>query len=155
MSKTTSKVFQFYVHLPRFISDQKESIAFDRYYKICKPMRRLTTRTARYIVLVAAVVATASAALGMYVFGESKRPTSVPGVRTSDCSISDSVQGTEVPVIYYIIFMAYTLMGCFILVVLYARNHLKKYVRGLYNPTLAPTGLHGSSLIIFSYLMQN
>lgn len=76
-------------------------IAFDRYFKICKPLRILRTSRIKQMCLAACVFAIILASPALFLFGVTKQPTPIDGTYGYDCSIDEKYRGTVFQKVYY------------------------------------------------------
>ena len=76
-------------------------IAFDRYFKICRPLRVLMTSKIKTMCLVATIAAIIMASPALFLFGITKQKTPINGTFGYDCSIDEQYRGTIFPKIYY------------------------------------------------------
>ncbi|KAH3850619.1 orexin receptor type 2-like [Dreissena polymorpha] len=92
-------------------------VAFDRYYKVCRPLDAFPIRKVKTLCIVVATLSFVLAFPAVLIFGIRTVDTGTPGLKGTECSTQDSVKGTLYPVVYYIIlFLAFLiLLGCFIL----------------------------------------
>lgn len=76
-------------------------IAFDRYFKICKPLRILRTSKIKKMCLAACIVAFILASPALFLFGVTKQSTPINGTYGYDCSIDEKYRGTVFQKVYY------------------------------------------------------
>lgn len=76
-------------------------IAFDRYFKICRPLRVLMTSKIKTMCWVACVAAFILASPALFLFGITKQSTPINGTFGYDCSIDEKYRGTAFPKVYY------------------------------------------------------
>lgn len=77
------------------------SVAFDRYYKVCKPIKKIPSRTAKILFILAIVTGLSLSWPGLIFYGYKKFPLGIEGVTGIECSIDDTMIGTIYPVLYY------------------------------------------------------
>ncbi|XP_041355154.1 orexin receptor type 2-like [Gigantopelta aegis] len=76
-------------------------VAFDRYYKLCKPLRRFTILKAKVFCSVAVSIALLMALPALALFGRRSLTTGVADVNGTECSIDDHMVHTPLAIIYY------------------------------------------------------
>ena len=76
-------------------------VAFDRYYKLCKPLRRFTILKAKIFCGVAVSIALLMALPALALFGGRSLSTGVADVNGTECSIDDGMVRSHVAKIYY------------------------------------------------------
>lgn len=95
-------------------------IAFDRYYKICKPFKRLTMRRVRNLII-ATVTAMVFGSWPMLLFhGSETVTTNYPHISGKDCADDDEYKGSVYPGIYFIILFVFIFACIVLIVVLYS-----------------------------------
>lgn len=77
-------------------------VAFDRYYKVCKPLRRFPNRTAKLLNLGSFTIAVTFSWPALLVFGPKVVPTMDPYVEGLECSVDEGVKGGTLVILYYV-----------------------------------------------------
>lgn len=85
-------------------------VAFDRYYKICKPLKSFPISKVQKLCLFSFAFGAAFSWPALVIYGIKITPTTVPGLDGKECSISDKMKGKPYPLIYYA-----TLIGAFVI----------------------------------------
>lgn len=95
------------------------SIAFDRYYKVCKPFKRLSLKTVRKSIL-CILIASAFLSWPMVLFhGPELVKTLHPGVSGKDCADDERFKDSIYPVIYFIILFVFVIACIVVIVIMY------------------------------------
>lgn len=95
------------------------SIAFDRYYKVCKPFKSLSLKTVRKSILCILIVS-AFLSWPMVLFhGPELVKTSHPEVFGKDCSDDDRFKDSMYPVIYFIVLFVFVIACIVVIVIMY------------------------------------
>lgn len=95
-------------------------IAFDRYYKICKPFKRLSMRRVRNLII-ATIIAMTFVSWPMLLFhGSEMVATNYPDISGKDCADDDDYKGSVYPGIYFIILFVFIFACIVLIVVLYS-----------------------------------
>ncbi|XP_052766412.1 alpha-2A adrenergic receptor-like [Mya arenaria] len=104
-------------------------VAFDRYYKVCKPLDSFPIRKIKNLCIIVAVLSLVLSSPALGLFGLKTVNTDVNGITGSECSTADDVRGTPLPIAYYVIlFTAFVvLLTCFVL--LYVRIGIEIWKR--------------------------
>ncbi|CAL1537615.1 unnamed protein product, partial [Lymnaea stagnalis] len=76
-------------------------IAFDRYFKICRPLMMVSLSKIRMLCGLAVFLALALSAPSFILFGIDRNYTPIPGVLGYDCSISESYKTSTFQTVYY------------------------------------------------------
>lgn len=95
-------------------------IAFDRYYKICKPFRRLSMRTVRNLIIGTVILMLLSSWPMMLFHGSETVTTIYPDISGKDCADDDQFKGSIYPGIYFIILFVFIIVCIAMIVVLYS-----------------------------------
>ncbi|XP_069137441.1 dopamine D2-like receptor [Argopecten irradians] len=95
-------------------------IAFDRYYKICHPMKSFTMSKAKKMIIGVGVVGCIFAWPISVFHGPEKVPTGIPGVYGMDCADDDNYKDLLVRPLYLVALLVGNLVFFTIMVVLYA-----------------------------------
>ncbi|XP_059165269.1 probable G-protein coupled receptor 101 [Physella acuta] len=110
-------------------------IAVDRFRKVCKPSKRqMTIRHARLCLLPIIVGSLLFSFPAPILYGISTIETGIPGLTGNDCTFSDDVKDTAIPLIYNMFLFVGFLSEIVVLVILYAlmlktlRRH-RKYMK--------------------------
>lgn len=86
-------------------------VAFDRYYKVCKPLKAFPNKKVKILCIVVAVISFVLSSPALFIFGLKTVETNVTGLTGTECSTADHVRGTAVPVAYYVIlFMTFIVL---------------------------------------------
>lgn len=104
-------------------------VAFDRYYKVCRPLKAFPVRKVKILCLVVIVLSIGLSSPALAIFGLKSVETSHAGLIGTECSTSDKVKGSALPIVYYVIlFTAFiVLLACFVL--LYVRIGIEIWKR--------------------------
>ncbi|KAK3097794.1 hypothetical protein FSP39_013234 [Pinctada imbricata] len=95
-------------------------IAFDRYFKVCKPLKRMSRQKLK-IAIISAFVVPAVCVWPMAIFhGPEKRATKFEGIYGMDCADDDQYSGTFIKKAFFLFVMLTILCSIVILVVLYS-----------------------------------
>lgn len=76
-------------------------IAFDRYFKICKPWRLLKLSTVKWMCIITGGVAVLLSVPALILFGISRTPTPVNGTVGYDCAFEEHLKGSLFQQIYF------------------------------------------------------
>ena len=96
-------------------------IAFDRYFVVRRPLKRLTMENINYIIILCIVLGLLFSWPTVIVYGEHRRKTSVPGVYSWGCGVAKEMARSKViPFWYYFLYAVFG-VTCIILVTLYVR----------------------------------
>lgn len=103
-------------------------VAFDRYYKVCKPLNAFPTKKVKILCSIVVVLSLLLSWPALVIFGL-KTVRGHPLVNGTECSTADEFQNSPFPVAYYVILFAafLILLCCFIL--LYIRIGLEIWKR--------------------------
>ena len=104
-------------------------VAFDRYYKVCKPLNAFPTRKIKYLCVTVVALSLFLSWPALVIFGLKTVTTDTPGLSGAECSTADEFQNSVFPVAYYVIlFLAFIiLLTCFVL--LYIRIGIEIWKR--------------------------
>ena len=96
-------------------------VAFDRYYKVCRPLKAFPVRKVKKLCICVALLSVLLSSPALIIFGTKTVQTDHDGITGTECSTADGVKGTHLPIIYYFtLFTTFViLLGSFIL--LYVR----------------------------------
>ena len=100
-------------------------IAFDRFFKICRPLMLISLFKIKLSCIFAAVLALLLSIPSSILYGITRSKTAIPGLRTYDCSIEDRYVKTTFQMLYYIILLVIFMLTLLILTVLYIRIWLE------------------------------
>ncbi|XP_069101340.1 prolactin-releasing peptide receptor-like [Argopecten irradians] len=91
-------------------------IAFDRYFKICKPLRILPLSRIKLMCVIAGILALLFATPSLVLFGITCSETPVEGLRGYDCSIGEDYKGGPFQRVYFttLIIIFITAFSCMI-----------------------------------------
>lgn len=104
-------------------------IAIDRYCKICRPLKSSPVRRCRVVVVVSLTAGALLSWPALFLFGTKLIKTEYAGLCGKDCSIDDSMIGSDVPKIYLSVLMLAFFSGAIVLVVLYTLIGVRVYRR--------------------------
>ncbi|XP_033734186.1 neuromedin-U receptor 2-like [Pecten maximus] len=76
-------------------------VAFDRYYKVCKPFKGFPIRKVQILCGMAIMIGAVLSWPALVIFGIKTVETPEPGLYGTECSTSDSMGKTVYPLIYY------------------------------------------------------
>ena len=104
-------------------------VAFDRYYKVCKPLNGFPVRKVKFLCLIVVLLSVLLSSPAIAIFGLKTVETEVKGVTGTECSTADEMRNTPLPIVYYsILFLAFLILfTCFSL--LYIRIGVELYRR--------------------------
>lgn len=104
-------------------------VAFDRYYKVCKPLNGFPVRKVKFLCLTVVLLSMLLSSPAIAIFGLKTVETGVKGVTGTECSTADEMRNTPLPIVYYsILFLAFLILfTCFSL--LYIRIGVELYRR--------------------------
>lgn len=83
-------------------------VAFDRYYKVCKPLKSFPMKKVQKLCLFSFVIGAILSWPALVIYGIKITATSVPDLYGQECSTADTMKGKPYPLIYY-----GTLIGAF------------------------------------------
>ncbi|XP_062566271.1 muscarinic acetylcholine receptor M2-like [Saccostrea cucullata] len=95
-------------------------IAFDRYYKICKPFKRLSMRSVRNLIIGTVIVMVLVSWPMVLFHGSEVVTTKYRDITGQDCADDDNFKGSVYPGIYFIILFIFIIACIGMIVVLYA-----------------------------------
>ena len=96
------KVFRYFAHFTNTSATMTlVCIAFDRYYKICKPLHGFSVKKAKACVFLNTCLALIISIPAAKLYGIRRIKTSVPGLYGLHCTMSANVIGTLFPYLYY------------------------------------------------------
>lgn len=78
-------------------------IAFDRYFKICRPLLIVSLSKIRMLCALAVVLAVLLSIPALILFGINRVPTSVPYIQGYDCSIAQHYKNSTFQIVHYIV----------------------------------------------------
>lgn len=96
-------------------------VAFDRYYKVCRPLNAFPNRKVKILCVLVAVLSIVFSAPALFIFGLKTVQTGIPGLTGSECSTADGVRGTALPIVYYVILFTVFIILLISFVLLYIR----------------------------------
>lgn len=96
-------------------------VAFDRYYKVCKPLKGFPITKVQILCGVAIMIGAVLSWPALVIFGIKTVKTSEPGLYGKECSTSDSMGGTVFPLIYYATLVTAFIVTFAIFTTLYVR----------------------------------
>ena len=85
-------------------------VAFDRYFKICRPFHKFPLRKARILCLVSVLLSVFMSWPALVLFGRKSIPTSDPNITGVECTVDDNIRDGVYPTLYY-----GTLLGVFVI----------------------------------------
>ncbi|KAK7101649.1 hypothetical protein V1264_019997 [Littorina saxatilis] len=100
-------------------------IAFDRYFKICRPLMVVSLFKIKLLCVVAVGTAFLMATPSFVLYGITRNETPVPGIRGYDCSIADLYRHSAFQSAYFICLAVVFVVTLVILTVLYVRIWLE------------------------------
>ncbi|KAK3085964.1 hypothetical protein FSP39_011409 [Pinctada imbricata] len=77
------------------------AVAFDRFYRICRLGKQVSTNKTKVICLIAVIVGVLTSWPACVLFGEKTIELGIPEIHAVDCSTDDSMRGTIFPTLYY------------------------------------------------------
>lgn len=91
-------------------------VAFDRYYKVCRPLKAFPVKKVKILCIVVGTLSIMLSSPALVIFGLKTVNIGRDGITGSECSTADGVRKTALPIVYYIIlFSAFViLLVCFI-----------------------------------------
>ncbi|KAK3093257.1 hypothetical protein FSP39_013315 [Pinctada imbricata] len=104
-------------------------VAFDRYYKVCKPLKGFPVFKVKLLCGVSFFIGLVLSWPSVVLYGVRTVETKVPGLNGTECSTSDAMIGTPLPVIYHVTLMAAFVVTFIVFVVLYSRIGLEIHRR--------------------------
>ncbi|OWF46442.1 neuromedin-U receptor 1-like [Mizuhopecten yessoensis] len=96
-------------------------VAFDRYYKVCKPLKGFPIRKVQILCGVAIAIGALLSWPALAIFGIKTVETTHPGLYGTECSTSDDMGGTVFPLIYYVTLITAFVVTFAIFTTLYVR----------------------------------
>ncbi|XP_076469231.1 uncharacterized protein LOC143299733 [Babylonia areolata] len=100
-------------------------IAFDRYFKICRPLMMVSLFKIKVLCAVAVLTAFLMAIPSSILFGINRIDTPAPGIRGYDCSISEAYRHTAFQSAYFLCLAVVFVITLVILTALYVRIWLE------------------------------
>ncbi|XP_012935220.1 tyramine receptor Ser-2-like isoform X2 [Aplysia californica] len=100
-------------------------IAFDRYFKICRPLMVVSLSKIRMLCVLAVFLAFLLSVPPIILFGTTRTNTSIPNVRGHDCSIAEEYKKSTFQTAFYTTLAAIFVVILLILTVLYTRIWLE------------------------------
>ncbi|XP_041378109.1 orexin receptor type 2-like [Gigantopelta aegis] len=100
-------------------------IAFDRFFKICRPLMLISLFKIKLSCIFAAIFALLLSIPSSILYGITRSKTAIQGLRTFDCSIEHKYVKTTFQMLYYIILLVVFMLTLLILTVLYIRIWLE------------------------------
>lgn len=97
------------------------AVAIDRYNRVCKYGKQMTTKRARRICYIAVLIGVITCWPAAIVFGKKTVDVDIPGANAVDCSTDDSMKGTIYPLLYYGSLFLYFVVCVVFFTVVYAR----------------------------------
>lgn len=85
-------------------------VAFDRYFKICRPFHKFPLRTARILCFASVLLSLFMSWPALVIFGRKSIPTSDPNITGVECTVDDNIRDRVYPTLYY-----GTLLGVFVI----------------------------------------
>ena len=98
-----------------------QCIAFDRYFVVWRPLKRLTMGNINYIIILCVVLGLLFSWPTVIVYGEMRMKTSVPGVYSWGCGVAKEMIGSKFTTYWYYFLYFVFAVTCVILVTLYVR----------------------------------
>ena len=96
-------------------------VAFDRYYKVCKPLKGFPVGKVKVLCGVSVLIGLGLSWPALVLYGVKTVQTHVPGIEGSECSTSDGMKGTPFPIIYYATLLIAFIVTFSIFVILYSK----------------------------------
>lgn len=96
-------------------------VAFDRYYKVCKPLKAFPVRKVKRLCLVVAALSIVLSSPALVIFGLKSVATDYPDITGTECSTADGVRKTALPIVYYVILFTAFLILLTSFILLYIR----------------------------------
>lgn len=96
-------------------------VAFDRYYKVCKPLKSFPMKKVQILCLISVIIGAILSWPALVIYGLKKSSTPIPNIYGSECSTSDDMKKTYYPLIYYGTLIFAFLITFSIFVALYVR----------------------------------
>ena len=96
-------------------------IAFDRFFKICRPLLRVSLWRIKMLCVLAAVIAVLLSIMPVILYGIDMIDTSVPGIRGYDCSIAERYKGSLLETVFHTMLGGLVFVILFVLMLLYTR----------------------------------
>lgn len=97
------------------------AVAIDRYNRVCKYGKQMTTKRARRVCYIAVLIGVLTCWPAAIVFGKKTVHVDIPGANAVDCSTDDSMKGTKYPLVYYGSLFLYFVICVVFFTVVYAR----------------------------------
>lgn len=95
-------------------------IAFDRYYKICKPFKRLSMTRVRNLIITTVFVMVLASWPMLLFHGSETVDTNHMGISGRDCADDDNFKGSIYPGIYFIILFVFIIVCMGLILILYS-----------------------------------
>ncbi|KAL4238915.1 hypothetical protein ACF0H5_003622 [Mactra antiquata] len=96
-------------------------VAFDRYYKVCKPLKAFPVKKVKILCVMVTILSIVLSSPALAIFGLKSVETDYEGVVGHECSTNDAIRKTAVPIIYYVILFTAFLILLISFVLLYVR----------------------------------
>lgn len=104
-------------------------VAFDRYYKVCKPLKAFPVRKVKILCIVVGILSVLLSSPALMIFGLKTVKTDYVAITGTECSTDDGVRKTPIPVVYYIILFSAFLVLLVSFVLLYIKIGLEIWKR--------------------------
>jgi len=100
-------------------------IAFDRYFKICKPLMLIELYKIKAMCIVAGIVAVLVSIPALVLYGISRTPTPDGRIQGYDCSVAEVYRKQTYSKIYYLMLGAVFIITVTVLTILYIRIYIE------------------------------
>ena len=96
-------------------------IAFDRYFVVRRPLKRLTMENINRIIALCILLALLFSWPTFLVYGQQRTKTNIPGVYSWGCGVANAMMGSKFTPFWYYFLYAVFAVACVILITLYVR----------------------------------
>ncbi|XP_060582382.1 cephalotocin receptor 1-like [Ruditapes philippinarum] len=105
-------------------------VAFDRYYKVCRPLKAFPVKKVKILCIVVVFLSILLSSPALVIFGlKSVEIDGYDGLFGTECSTADTVRKTALPIVYYIILFSAFLILLTSFVLLYVKIGLEIWKR--------------------------
>ncbi|XP_045161029.2 D(2) dopamine receptor-like [Mercenaria mercenaria] len=105
-------------------------VAFDRYYKVCRPLKAFPVKKVKILCAVVVLLSIGLASPALAIFGlKSVKVDGYAGLIGTECSTADNVRKSALPIVYYIILFSAFLVLLTSFILLYVKIGIEIWKR--------------------------
>lgn len=104
-------------------------VAFDRYYKVCKPLKAFPVKKVKILCILVGLFGIVLSVPALAIFGLKTAQTGILAINGTECSTADNMRGTPLPIVYYVVLFAAFLVLFTSFIMLYVRIGIEIYKR--------------------------